>query len=83
MGAAIDDEILHTFAVVAEPGALADELLRRYGDLFTRMSLYTPYAIDPEITATVMSDLNALAPSRPGPPAVSRKPERDDPLFTG
>jgi probable F420-dependent oxidoreductase len=62
MGAAIDDDVLHAFAVVAEPGAVAVELLRRYGDLFTRMSLYTPYAIDPEITAAVMSDLNALAP---------------------
>jgi len=62
MGAAIDDEVLHTFAVVAEPGAVAGELMRRYGDLFTRMSLYTPYAIDPEVTATIRTMLNAPAP---------------------
>jgi probable F420-dependent oxidoreductase len=59
MGAAIDDGVLRAFAVVAEPGAVAAELRRRYGDVFTRMSLYTPYAIDPQITAQVVSDLNA------------------------
>jgi probable F420-dependent oxidoreductase len=62
MGAAIDDEILRTFAVVAEPSAVPGELLGRYGDLFTRMSLYTPYAIDPEVIATIKSVLNAPAP---------------------
>jgi len=62
MGAAIDDDVLHAFAVVAEPGAVAGELMRRYGDLFTRMSLYTPYAADPEITATIRTILNAPAP---------------------
>jgi hypothetical protein len=62
MGTLIDDGVLHAFAVVAEPGAVAGELRRRYGDLFTRMSLYAPYAIDPEVTATVIRDLNAPAP---------------------
>ncbi|HUA29471.1 MAG TPA: hypothetical protein VMC03_11355 [Streptosporangiaceae bacterium] len=62
VGEAIDDEILRTFAVVAEPSAVPGELLRRYGDLFTRMSLYTPYAMDPEATATIRTILNAPAP---------------------
>jgi probable F420-dependent oxidoreductase len=62
MGAAIDDGVLRAFAVVAEPGAVAGELRRRYGDVFTRMSLYTPYAIDPQVTAQIVSDLNAPAP---------------------
>jgi Luciferase-like monooxygenase len=62
MGAAIDDEVRHAFAVVAEPGAVAGELTRRYGDLFTRMSRCTPYAIDPEVTATIRTILNAPAP---------------------
>jgi probable F420-dependent oxidoreductase len=59
MGLAIDDEVLHTFAVVAEPGAVAAELLRRYGDLMTRMTLYTPYGIDPAISAQITADLRA------------------------
>jgi enoyl-CoA hydratase/carnithine racemase len=42
--------------------ALHAALRRRYGDVFTRMSLYTPYAVDPEITARIVSDLNAPAP---------------------
>ena len=59
MGDVIDDDVLHAFAVVAEPGAVGAELRRRYGDVMTRMTLYMPYAIDPEITAQVISDLHA------------------------
>jgi hypothetical protein len=59
MGTIIDDDVLNTFAVVAEPGAVAAELLRRYGDVMTRMSLYTPYALDPAVTAQVVAELRA------------------------
>ena len=59
MGTIIDDDVLNTFAVVAEPGAVAAELLRRYGDVMTRMSLYTPYALDPAVTAQIVADLRA------------------------
>ena len=57
MGTIIDDDVLGAFAVVAEPGAVAAELLRRYGDVMTRMSLYTPYAADPAVTAQIVGDL--------------------------
>ena len=43
MGELIDDEILNTFAVVAEPEQVAPELLRRYGDVIERISFYAPY----------------------------------------
>ena len=59
MGTAIDDTVLNAFAVVAEPGDVAAELLRRYGDVMTRMTLYTPYAVDPGITAQIAADLRA------------------------
>ena len=59
MGTIIDDDVLSTFAVVAEPGAVAAELLRRYGDLMTRITLYTPYALDPAVTAQIVADLRA------------------------
>ena len=59
MGTIIDDDVLNTFAVVAEPGEVAAELLRRYGDVMTRMSLYTPYALDPAVTARIVGDLRA------------------------
>jgi probable F420-dependent oxidoreductase len=57
MGTIIDDDVLDAFAVVAEPGAVADELLRRYGDLMTRMTLYLPYAADPAVVAEVVAGL--------------------------
>jgi hypothetical protein len=57
MGTIIDDDVLNTFAVVAEPGEVAAELLRRYGDIMTRMTLYTPYAVDPAVTEQIAADL--------------------------
>jgi len=59
MGTVIDEDVLRAFAVVAEPGAVADQLLRRYGDVMTRMTLYTPYDLDPEVTAQIVGDLRA------------------------
>jgi probable F420-dependent oxidoreductase len=59
MGTIIDDDVLNAFAVVAEPGAVAGELLRRYGDVMTRMTLYAPYALEPTVTAQIVADLRA------------------------
>ncbi|WP_181784816.1 TIGR03617 family F420-dependent LLM class oxidoreductase, partial [Pseudonocardia pini] len=49
MATLVDDDVLGAFAVVGEPDAIAPELLRRYGDLFDRCSLYTPYEGDPTL----------------------------------
>lgn len=57
MGALITDEILDAFAVVAEPDAVAAELARRYGDVMTRMTLYTPYDLDPEVALGIAARL--------------------------
>lgn len=57
MGEAIDEEILRTFAVVAEPGNVARGLLDRYDDLVDRVSFYTPYAVDEEDTAALVASL--------------------------
>lgn len=38
---AIDDEVLSTFAVIAEPNAVQDTLEQRYGNLVDRLSRYT------------------------------------------
>jgi probable F420-dependent oxidoreductase len=59
MGTIIDDDVLNAFAVVAEPGQVAAELLRRYGDIMTRMTLYTPYAVDPAVTEQIAAGLRA------------------------
>jgi probable F420-dependent oxidoreductase len=47
MGNLITDEILNTFAVVAEPEQVAPELISRYGDVIDRLSFYAPYKADP------------------------------------
>jgi probable F420-dependent oxidoreductase len=57
MGGLIDDEILGTFAVVAEPDRLAAGLHERYGDVIDRISFYAPYKSNPELWARVMEGL--------------------------
>jgi probable F420-dependent oxidoreductase len=56
MGRRIGDDVLDAFAVVAEPDDVAPRLLDRYGDVFTRCTLYTPYppasdVLDPIVRA--------------------------------
>jgi probable F420-dependent oxidoreductase len=59
MGDLIDDEILNTFAVVGPPEAIAPELLRRYGDVISRVTFYTPYRGDPDRWRAVLDGLKA------------------------
>ena len=59
MGDLIDDEILHTFAVVGEPEQVAAGLHERYGDVVDRISFYAPYKSDPDRWARVMDQLKA------------------------
>lgn len=59
MGTLIDDEMLGTFAVIAEPAQLAPELKKRYGDLITRIMFYAPYASDPDVWLPVVEALKA------------------------
>jgi hypothetical protein len=44
----IDDEVLHTFAVIGTPEAAVVELQRRYDDLATRITLSIPASAQPE-----------------------------------
>jgi probable F420-dependent oxidoreductase len=46
MAALIDDEILHTFALVGEPDQVVDEILKRYGDVINRTSFSIPTLSD-------------------------------------
>jgi probable F420-dependent oxidoreductase len=59
MGDLIDDEVLSTFAVVAEPPQLAAELLGRFGDLVDRLSFYAPYKASPDTWLPVIAALKA------------------------
>ncbi|MGH9084467.1 MAG: LLM class F420-dependent oxidoreductase [Acidimicrobiales bacterium] len=60
MGDLITDDILDTFAVVAEPEQLADGIRARYGDVVQRLSFYAPYASDPDRWQQVMDDLHKV-----------------------
>ena len=59
MGELIDDEILGTFAVVAEPDAVAAALLERWGGLVDRISFYAPYETDRATWLPVVDALKA------------------------
>ena len=43
VGTLVDDDVLHAFAVVADPAGVAAELQRRFGGLIDRVSFYAPY----------------------------------------
>lgn len=59
MGSLIDDDILNTFAVVAEPDRVAAELTRRYGGVIDRLSFYAPGQSDAAQWRTVMDTLKS------------------------
>ncbi len=55
----IDDDILSTFAVVAEPEQVAGELTARYGTAVDRLSFYAPYATSADLWTPIVEDLQA------------------------
>jgi probable F420-dependent oxidoreductase len=63
MGDLIDDDVLNAFAVVDEPDRVAGTLLRRFGDVMTRMTLYLPYESDPGIAARIATDVRSATSS--------------------
>jgi probable F420-dependent oxidoreductase len=61
MGELIDDEVLHEFAVVAEPDDLGAALLSRYGGIVDRFNFYAPYPHDDAVFAPAIEALRAAA----------------------
>jgi probable F420-dependent oxidoreductase len=61
MGPLVDDDVLGAFAVVGEPAQAGAEIVRRYGDVFDRLTLYTPYAADPAVTGEVLAAVRSAA----------------------
>jgi probable F420-dependent oxidoreductase len=60
----IDDEMLHTFAVIGTPEVAVEEILRRYGDVATRITLPIPVAADPARWAPLFEKLRGAGTSR-------------------
>lgn len=57
MAALVDDDLLHSVAVVARPEDVATEIRRRYGSLLDRVALNAPYAADPAVWRQIAADL--------------------------
>jgi probable F420-dependent oxidoreductase len=57
MAAVITDEMLDAFAVVAEPGNVADVIRARYGDLVTRCVLYFTKQSSAQVVDAITQDL--------------------------
>ena len=63
MGELIDDEVLDTFAVVAEPDDVPARVLARFGDVVDRLSFYTSYSAGPDLWPGFLRGLKAEAPT--------------------
>ncbi len=59
MAGLIDDDVLDTFAVVAEPSGVAAGLKERYGDTVDRLSFNTMSAMDQDVWDPIMAELRA------------------------
>jgi probable F420-dependent oxidoreductase len=59
MGRLISDDVLDAFAVRGEPHQVPAELMKRFGDVIDRVSLYMPYASD-QVAPLVVSGLQEL-----------------------
>jgi probable F420-dependent oxidoreductase len=53
----IDDQVLHTFAVIGTPEQAASEIQRRYGDFATRITLVIPDTAEPRRWSAVFDAL--------------------------
>ena len=62
MGSLITDDVLNEFAVAGDPQQVAVAIQRRFGDMISRVSLYTPYRADPSAVAAVTASLRAANP---------------------
>jgi probable F420-dependent oxidoreductase len=55
----IDEEVLGTFAVVAEPDQVAAGLVARFGDVVDRISFYAPFQLSRERWQQVVAEITA------------------------
>jgi probable F420-dependent oxidoreductase len=53
----IDDEVLHTFAVVAPPDEVGRAIRQRYDGLVDRVSLYTGFEFDGDLWERLLADV--------------------------
>jgi probable F420-dependent oxidoreductase len=59
MGELVDDEVLHAFAVVAEPDELGAAVAARYGGIADRFTFYAPYPHDADLWKPAVAELSS------------------------
>ncbi len=59
MGRRITDEMLHEFAIIAPPDQVAEQLLAKYGEIFTRTGFYAPYLVPANFWQPIKAALQA------------------------
>jgi probable F420-dependent oxidoreductase len=60
MARLIDDEMLSTFAVLAEPDAVGTTIRRRFDGVVDRFTLYTPYSLHPSVEEQIIRDMHRV-----------------------
>ena len=64
MGRLISDDVLNAVAIVDEPDRVGGALLRRFGDVVTRMTLHMPYVSDTELGPRIAADVHSVRNAR-------------------
>jgi alkanesulfonate monooxygenase SsuD/methylene tetrahydromethanopterin reductase-like flavin-dependent oxidoreductase (luciferase family) len=64
MGAAIPDELLQEIAVVGDPVSVGPALVERWGHVYDRLVLDTPYPVGPDVLADVATGVRATTAGR-------------------
>lgn len=64
LGSVIDDEVLETFAVIAEPSQLARKFAERWGGLVDRVTFPVPFERDPDLWGSVLEALKQVPDGR-------------------
>jgi probable F420-dependent oxidoreductase len=59
MSEVINEEVLHTFAIIGTPEEAVAEIQRRYGDVITRIAIAIPEASDPSRWRDLFASLRA------------------------
>jgi probable F420-dependent oxidoreductase len=58
MGDAIDDDVLDAFAVVGQPGNIAETVNDRFGNVMDRLQFYAPYPHDTSMWSPIIAELS-------------------------
>jgi probable F420-dependent oxidoreductase len=73
MGHLIDDGILETLAVVAEPRDLVEKLVGRYADLIDRATFYSPGGLDTDLAHVLLAEMKSITQPKVAPSDSARQ----------